>query len=80
MRWELSACESSGLQVLGAPEAAWAAMLASIHLRWPTSDNIARTTGGSSSRPFASVTCDGRTTLRRAALLRVSAGCMHWAG
>ena len=58
MRWELSACESSRVQVLAAPKAAWAAMLASMHLRWPTSDDIARTTGGSFSRPRASVTCD----------------------
>ena len=80
MRWELSACESSGLQVLAAPEAAWAAMLASMHLRWPTSDEIARTTGGSFSRPRGSVTCDGRMASWCAALLRASAGRMHRAG
>ena len=55
-------------------------MPASVHLRRPTSDDIAGTTGGSLSRPRASVTCAGRTTTRRAALLRASAGCMHWAG
>ena len=76
----MSTHESGSAQVLAAPEAAWIAMPASVHLRRPTSDDIAGTTGGSLSRPRASVTCAGRTTTRRAALLRASAGCMHWAG
>ena len=78
--WEVSTCESGSAQVLVAPEAARAAIPVSKQRRRPASDDIAGTTGGSFSRPHASVTCAGRTTTQSAALLRASAGRTHRAG
>ena len=79
--WEVSTCESGSAQVLVAPEAARAAIPVSKQRSEARQrDDIAGTTGGSFSRPHASVTCAGRTTTQSAALLRASARRTHRAG
>ena len=77
---KMSPRESSSASVLVAPEAARTPKMVSMKLRRLACDDIAEITGGSFSRPYASVTCDGRTTSRRAALLRAPAGRTHLAG
>ena len=76
----MSLRESSSVQVLAAPEAARTPRMVSRKLRRFAYDDIAEITGGSFSRPHASVICDGSMTALCTALLHALAGRMHWVG